>query len=225
MLQSPGDGDGAISGSNEVSSPEAQTSDQRLLAKILGHDVAGLSGADKARALIAAHGDLHGVLRTELHRLLEVVPLTDEELNLLEAMRGALSFVSEDDRLSKPAIGSFSALEAYLQCSSQRDASLLLLDQRNRLQADITVSTALGQHQLPAAGDVIRLALEYGASAAIVVQSRRGAVGSVEPAVINQAKIVERRLRVVGIVLQDYVIRGDERCVSMRACGLICGFQ
>jgi DNA repair protein RadC len=221
MLQSPGDGDGAISGFNEVSSPEAQSAGQRLLTKILSDGVAGLSSSDKARALIAAHGDLQGVLRTESHRLMGVVPLSDEELSLLEIMRRAVGFAS-DDSLSKPTIGSLSALEGYLRGSSERDASLLLLDQRNRLQADIAFSTAVGQHQLPAARDVIRLALEHGASAAIAVQSRRGALTMLEPALINQAKIVERSLRIVGVILQDFVLRSDHRCVSMRACGLIC---
>ena len=222
MSQSPGDGDGAISGFNEVSSPEAQSSEQRLLAKIFSDDVAGLSSSDKARALIAAHGDLHGVLRTESHRLMGVVPLSDEELSLLEIMRRAAGFASDHDSLSKPTIGSLSALEAYLRCSSERDASLLLLDQRNRLQADVAFSTTVGQHHLPAARDVIRLALEHGASAAIAVQSRRGALTMLEPALINQAKIVERSLRIVDVILQDFVLRSDNRCVSMRACGLIC---
>lgn len=224
MLQSPGDGDRAASGFKEVSSPEAQSSDQRLLTKILTDDVAGLSGSDKARALIAAHRDLYRVLRMELHRLRGVVPLSDEDLSLLDAMRLAVGCVSEDDSLSKPVIGSLSALEAYLQCSSESDANLLLLDQRNRLQADVAFSMAVGQ-QLAAARDVTRLALEYGASAAIVVQGWSAAVTLVEPALINQAKIVERSLLVVGILLQDYVLRSDDGCVSMRASGLICCSQ
>lgn len=225
MLQSPGDGDRAASGFKEVASPEAQPSDQRLLTKILTDDVAGLSGSDKARALIAAHRDLYRVLRMEFHRLRGVVPLSDEDLSLLETMRRAVGCVSEDDSLSKPVIGSLSALEAYLQCSSESDASLLLLDQRNRLQADVACSMAVGQQQLAAARNVTRLALEYGASAAIVVQGRSAAVTLVEPALINQAKIVERSLLVVGILLQDYVLRSDDGCVSMRASGLICCSQ
>jgi hypothetical protein len=71
--------------------------------------------------------------------------------------------------LNKPAIDRFSALKAYLQ-SSLRDISLLLLDQRNRLQADVGLNEAVGRNQVSAA-HVVRLALEYGASAAIVVQS------------------------------------------------------
>jgi DNA repair protein RadC len=221
MLQSAGDGKQGIPDFNEVSSPERRSSDQRLLAKILRDDGGGLSGSQRARVLIAAHGDLNGVLRTESHRLKGLVHLSDEELGLLEIMRRAAGLFSENDSLNKPAIGSLSALKAYLQSSLERDISLLLLDQRNRLQADVGLNEAVPRNQVSAA-HVVRLALEYGASAAIVVQSWRSVAISFEPALIDRAKIVERSLRVVDIILQDYVLRSDDRCISMRASGLIC---
>jgi DNA repair protein RadC len=128
--------------------------------------------------------------------------------------------------LSRPVIGSLSALETYLGLSLERDLNLdpraLLLDRCNRLLVEVALKDDLRQDAIGAATDLIRAALEHGASAAIVVQSGRRAATSFEPALINRAKIVERSLKVIGIVLHDYVCRSDHGCASMRASGFLC---
>lgn len=225
MWQSGGDDYRANPTSNEVSSAEGQALDEQLLAKILSDHVGPLSGSDKARALIAAHSDLGGVLRAESHRLGLVVPLSDEEMSLLEVMRRAARLVSEREVLKTPVIGSLSALQAYLESSLERDVSphlqALLLDQRNRLQADVPLKDRDGQDAIMVGRDLTRVALQYGASATIVVQTGKRAATSFEAELINQATITQRSLQDVDIVLHDYVRRSDHGWVSMRASGLL----
>jgi DNA repair protein RadC len=226
MSQNAGDDSPAIPGVNEAPPVERQGSEEQLLARILRDDVAGLSGCDKARALIASNGDLGHVLRAEPHRLRVVVPLSNEDLSLLNILRRAAGLASKNEVLSRPVIGSLSALEAYLRSALGADVSLelraLLLDQRNRLQADVALKHHPGQDATTAARDLIRIALEHGASAAIVVQGGRRDANCFETALIDRAKIVERSLQAVGIVLHDYVRRNHLGCASMRASGFLC---
>lgn len=225
MWQSAGDDDRAIPVCNEVSSPERQALEAQVLAKIFSDHAGPLSGFGRARALIAAHGDLGGVLRTECRRLRLVVPLSDEEMTLLEIMRRAVGVIPAKEVLTRPVIGSLSALEAYLESSLEKNVSpdlrALLLDQRNRLRADVPLKDRVGQEAIMVARDLIHVALEHGASAAIVAQSGKRAATSFEAALVNQTKIVQRSLQVVDLVLHDYVRRSDRGWVSMRASGLL----
>ena len=212
---------------NGASAKRQSSSDKKLLAKILSDDAAGLSGFDKACALIAAHGDLGCVLRTENHQLSMVAPLSEDEISLLETMRRTAGLISDKDVSRRPIIKSLSALKVYLRSSSEREVWLcpraLLLDQCNRLLADVALENCFRKDANTTARDLIRLACKYGGSAAIVVQSGGRAAPAFEAALVNQAKIVSRTLRVVGILLHDYVRWSDRGCESMRDLGLFCG--
>jgi DNA repair protein RadC len=225
MSESAGGNPFAIPGSEEGSSTEQWASDEQLLAKLLSDHVTSLSGSDRSHALVAAYGDLGGILRTEPDRLRLVVPLSNEEISLLKIMRRAADLAFEKDVMSRPVIGSLSALLAYLGPSSKRDVSLglraLLLDQSNRLQADVPRKDKVEPEAVMTARELVQVALEHGASAVIVVESGGRASTSFEAALINQAKIVQRSLKAVDIVLHDYVRRSGVHWLSMRASGLL----
>jgi DNA repair protein RadC len=214
---------GAWGGLNGRSLLASGSQDEQLLAKILPDNVAGSSGSDKARALIAAHGDLERILQAESHQLRMVVPLSQDEIDLLESMRRVAGLVPKE--VLRPVINSISSLEVYLRTSSKRESSgdprALLLDRRNRLQGDAVLENYLRQDVITASRELIRIVRKHGGSAAIITESRRRAGTSFEPALIAHAKGVGGTLRAVGIVLHDYVRWSDRACESMRGLGLL----
>lgn len=133
--------------------------------------------------------------------------------------------VLEADVLDQPVIATSTALRDYLFASQAHDQAelvrVLLLDSRNRLIRDVVVARGSANAASIQPREVIRLCLETGATAMILVHNHPS--GDPAPSACDIA--VTRRLAALagelGIELHDHMIVARAGLTSLRAQGAI----
>jgi DNA repair protein RadC len=224
MLQSPTGESSGIFSSQGLSLPAERRNGEDLLTTAPNENVIGISASDRARALIATLGSLGRVLQANNDRLNTIVRQSNGELNLLELLRRAARSVLEQKTLNEPVVGSLSALEVYLESSLEMDDTAwtraLLLDQHNQVKADVILHDDCACDIVQVKQNLIQAALNYGASAAILIRRDSDPLASFPTALIDIAKMAHQDLKRIGVLLHDYVLWDQHRCISMRASGV-----
>ncbi|MBV1917783.1 MAG: DNA repair protein RadC, partial [Sphingomonadaceae bacterium] len=178
-----------------------------------------------ARTLIQRFGSLAGVLNADA-RALEGHPGMGKssaaalKIAVLAARRLAREQVRE-----QPVLGSWQALIDYLTIDmahlTVERVRILFLNSRNMLIHDEHVGDGSINEAAIHPREVIRSALDLGATALILVHNHPS--GSAEPsrADIEITNRIAEAGRLLGIVVHDHVIIGREGHVSLRAKGLV----
>ena len=178
-----------------------------------------------ARSLLRRFGSLAGVFNAEPRALARHPGMGETSaaairIVALAARRFARSAVSE-----KPILASWQALVDYLTIDMAHltieRVRVLYLDVKNRLIADEQVSEGTTDEAAVHPREVIRKALDLGASALILVHNHPS--GSPQPsrADIQITNRIAEAGQHLGIVVHDHVIIGREGHVSLKAKGLI----
>lgn len=178
-----------------------------------------------AKALLARFGSLAGVFNAD-PRALSAHPGMGESsaaairIVALAARRMARSVVQE-----KPVLASWQALIDYLAIDmahlTNERVRVLYLDTRNRLVLDHLVGDGSIDEAAIHPREVVKKALDIGASALILVHNHPS--GSPEPsrADIQITSRIAEAGRLLGIVVHDHIIVGREGHVSLKSRGLI----
>ena len=125
----------------------------------------------------------------------------------------------------RPVLGSWQALLDYLTIDmahlTVERVRVLYLDTRNRLIVDHHVGDGSVDEAAIHPREVVRKALDVGATALILVHNHPS--GNPEPsrADIDITRRIAEAGRLLGIVVHDHVIVGREGHVSLKAKGLI----
>ncbi len=178
-----------------------------------------------AKALIARFGGLAGVFNADPAALGKVKGMGETGAAALKAVALAARRMARGEVLSKPVLGSWQALlddltidMAHLTVERVR---VLYLDTRNRLIADHHLGDGSVDEAMIHPREVVKKALDVGASAMILVHNHPS--GNPEPsrADIQITQRIAEAGRLLGIVVHDHVIVGREGHVSLKAKGLI----
>jgi DNA repair protein RadC len=125
----------------------------------------------------------------------------------------------------QPVLGSWQALLDYLTIDmahlTVERVRVLYLDTRNRLVLDDHVGDGSIDEAAIHPREVIRKALDIGASALILVHNHPSGDPSPSRADIQITQRIAEAGRLLGIVVHDHVIVGREGHTSLRAKGLL----
>lgn len=178
-----------------------------------------------AKALLKRFGSLAAVLNAEPAALQQVSGMGETSAAALKSVAVAARRMARSEISEKPVLGSWQALLDYLAIDmahlTVERVRVLYLDTRNRLIDDHHVGDGSIDEAAIHPREVIRRAMDLGASALILVHNHPS--GSPEP---SQADIqITNRIaeagRLLGVIVHDHVIVGREGHVSLRAKGLI----
>lgn len=178
-----------------------------------------------AKALIARFGSLAGVLNADHHALAEVEGMGEVSAAALKAVALAARRMARGEVTHKPVLGSWQALLDYLTIDmahlTVERVRVLYLDTRNRLILDYQAQEGTIDEAAIHPREVVKKALEVGASAMILVHNHPS--GNPEPsrADIQITQRIAEAGRLLGITVHDHVIVGREGHVSLKAKGLI----
>ena len=178
-----------------------------------------------AKALIARFGSLAGVLNADHHALAEVEGMGEVSAAALKAVALAARRMARGEVTQKPVLGSWQALLDYLTIDmahlTVERVRVLYLDTRNRLILDYQAQEGTIDEAAIHPREVVKKALEVGASAMILVHNHPS--GNPEPsrADIQITQRIAEAGRLLGITVHDHVIVGREGHVSLKAKGLI----
>ena len=128
-----------------------------------------------AKALIARFGSFADVIAAKRERLMEVEGVGEAVVNQLKIVEAAAQRLAKGKVLGRPALSSWAALLDYCMAAMARSQTeefrVLFLDRKNVLVADEVQSKGTVDHTPVYPREIVRRALEHGASAIILVHN------------------------------------------------------
>jgi DNA repair protein RadC len=178
-----------------------------------------------ARTLLKQFGSLAGVFNADPAALARHPGMGETSAAALRIVALAARRMARTQATAQPMLSSWQALIDYLTIDmahlTVERVRVLYLDTKNRLIRDEHVSDGSIDEAAIHPREVIRRALDLGATAIIIVHNHPS--GSPEPsrADIQITNRIAEAGRLLGIVVHDHVIIGREGHVSLKAKGLI----
>ena len=178
-----------------------------------------------AKALLKRFGSLSAVLNANPAALTQVDGVGETSAAALKSFAIAARRMARSEVKDRPVLGSWQSLLDYLAIDmahlNVERVRVLYLDSRNRLIDDHHVGDGSIDEAAVHPREVIRRAMDLGASALILVHNHPS--GSPEPsrADIQITKKIAEAGRLLGVIVHDHIIIGHEGHVSLRAKGLI----
>lgn len=178
-----------------------------------------------AKQLIKQFGSISGVLNADPAALQRVKGVGETSAAALKSVALAARRMARSEVMQKPVLGSWQSLLDYLAIDmahlTVERVRVLYLDTKNQLIDDHHVGDGSIDEASIHPREVIRRALDIGASALILVHNHPS--GSPEPsrADIHITQRIAEAGRLLGVTVHDHVIVGREGHVSLRAKGLI----
>jgi DNA repair protein RadC len=178
-----------------------------------------------AKALIERFGSLSGVLNAAPGALMQVKGMGETSAAALKSVALAARRMARSEVRQQPVLGSWQALLDYLTIDmahlTVERVRVLYLDTRNRLVLDDHVGDGSIDEAAIHPREVIRKALDIGASALILVHNHPSGDPNPSRADIQITQRIAEAGRLLGIVVHDHVIVGREGHTSLRAKGLL----
>ena len=178
-----------------------------------------------ARTLIDRFGSLAGVLTTDARTLAMHPGMGEATAAALKIVALAARRLARQRVREAPVIGSWQVLIDYLTIDmahlTRERVRVLYLNAQNMLILDDHVGDGSIDEAAIHPREVIRRALDIGATALILVHNHPSGIPEPSRADIEITNRIAEAGRLLGIVVHDHVIIGREGHSSLRAKGLI----
>ncbi|GAB4519186.1 MAG: DNA repair protein RadC [Parvularculaceae bacterium] len=199
--------------------------DYELLELVLFRAIPRRDVKPLAKDLIAKFGDFAGVLAADPARLREVKGVSETVATEIKIVRAAALKLSQQNVLKKHVISSWNELLEYCRAAMAYEAAeqfrILFLDKKNRLIADEIQQRGTVDHTPVYPREVVKRALELGASAIILVHNHPSGDVTPSKADIDMTHKIRDAAKALNIALHDHLIIGREGHASFRSFGLI----
>ncbi|WP_078059436.1 RadC family protein [Tropicimonas marinistellae] len=208
-----------------LSGGHAAMPEYELLEMLLFNAIPRIDTKPLAKRLLAAFGDLNGVIAAPQARLLEVDGATEKvyyQLRLAEAFAHRMARARV---MQRHVLSSWDALMEYCKTvMAHRDTEqfrVLYLDRKNNLVADEAQAEGTVDHVPVYPREIVKRALELNASAVILVHNHP----SGDPSPSNEDIVMTDRIadacQAVGITIHDHVVIGKAENASFRQLGYL----
>jgi DNA repair protein RadC len=178
-----------------------------------------------AKALIQRFGDLASVLGADRAALMAVPEVGEAAVAHLLAVREAGVRLARASVAKRHVISSWQQLLDYCTAVAGHAESerfrLLFLDRKNALIADQEQQQGTVDHVPVYPREVVKSALELGASAVIMVHNHPSGDTTPSRGDIDMTRAVAKALDAVGVQLHDHVVIGRGRHSSFKTLGLL----
>ncbi len=178
-----------------------------------------------AKALIRRFGSLAAVLAAETEALRGVAGMGDAKIATLQVAREAAVRLAREDLHDRPLLTSWDHLIDYCRTTLGHEAveqfRVLFLDRKNRLIADERQQKGTVDHTPVYPREVVKRALELGASALILVHNHPSGDPTPSAADIDMTRAVSAAAESLGIAVHDHLILARSGETSLRGLGLI----
>jgi DNA repair protein RadC len=199
--------------------------DYELLELLLFYSIERVDVKPLAKRLLSDFGSLSAVLAAEPARLRGYPRINERTIALFKAMREVGRRLIRTEIEDRPLLSSWERLldycRAVLAGESTERFHVLYLDRKNRLIADELQQRGTVDHAPVYPREVIRRALELGASAVILLHNHPSGDPTPSRADVEMTKAVRDAADVLGIALHDHVIVGRQGACSLRQKGLL----
>ncbi|NNU79238.1 DNA repair protein RadC [Halovulum dunhuangense] len=203
----------------------AALADYELLELVLFRAIPRRDVKPLAKALLARFGDFNHAISAPAVRLAEVQGVGAAVIQELKIVEAAAHRLAQARVLGRDVLSSWDALLAYCKTAmAHRETEqfrVLFLDRKNVLIADEAQAQGTVDHVPVYPREVVKRALELGASALILVHNHPSGDPEPSSADITMTQRVADAADALGIVLHDHIVVGKARHASFRAMGLL----
>jgi DNA repair protein RadC len=200
--------------------PDYELMELVLFAAIPRRDVKPL-----AKQLIAQFGSFAEVIAAPLSRLREIPGIGESVATQLKIVEAAALRLARTQLLNKPALSSWAALIDYCTAamarSQQEEFRILFLDRKNVLIADEVQTRGTIDHTPVYPREIVKRALELGASAIILVHNHPSGDPTPSRADIEMTRDVAAAAKALSIAVHDHLVIGRSGHASFKSLGLL----
>src|ERR1700689_4248669 len=178
-----------------------------------------------AKALIARFGSFADVIAAKPERLMEVEGVGEAVVNQLKIVEAAAQRLARGKVLGRPALSSWAALLDYCMAAMARSQTeefrVLFLDRKNVLVADEVQSKGTVDHTPVYPREIVRRALEHGASSIILVHNHPSGDPTPSRADIDMTREIAAAAKALKIAVHDHLVIGRGGHASFKSLGLL----
>lgn len=204
-----------------LSGGHAPMPEYELLELMLFNAIGRIDVKPLAKRLLAAFGDLNGVIAASEHRLLQIDGATPRVYYHLRLMEAFAHRMGQAKVLQRDVVSSWDDLVAYCRTvMAHRETEqfrILYLNRRNVLIADEAAGNGTVDHVPVYPREVAKRSLELNATAIILVHNHPSGDPTPSEADIEVTAQVQLACDAIGVVVHDHVIIGKDRETSFRA--------
>ncbi len=197
--------------------------DYELLELILFQCIARVDVKPLAKQLLATFGSLGAVIAAETNRLSAFDKLNPSAVVHLKALYALSQRVAHEEITQNALLGSWDKLITYLKTAlayeTREHFHVLFLNAKNILIADEVQQTGTVNHTPVYPREVIKRALELGATALILVHNHPSGDPTPSPADLTMTQEIAAAGERLDIVLHDHIIISNQGYVSFRDLG------
>lgn len=191
-----------------------------LFAAIPRRDVKPL-----AKSLITRFGSLAAVLNAAIHELVQVKGLNETSAAAIKVVAAAATHLVRAEVMNRPILSSWERLLDYCHAAmahaTREELRLLFLNKKNELIADEVQQTGTVDHTPAYPREIMKRALELGATALIMVHNHPSGDPRPSQEDIDLTRTVIDAAKPFGILLHDHLIVARKSTFSFRNEGLI----
>lgn len=200
--------------------PDYEMMELVLFAAIPRRDVKPL-----AKQLLAKFGSFAEVIAAPRERLLEVEGIGEGVVAQLKIIEAAALRLAKTRLIGKPALSSWAALLDYCAAAMARglreEFRVLFLDRKNILIADEVQSAGTIDHTPVYPREIVKRALDLGASAMILVHNHPSGDPTPSRADIEMTREIQAAAKPLRISVHDHLVIGRSGHASFKSLGLL----
>jgi DNA repair protein RadC len=199
--------------------------DYELLELLLFFSIPQRDTKPLAKALIARFGSFADVIAAAPDRLAETDGVKDATVAALKIVEAAALRLAKARVIGRPVLGSWQALLDYCAAIMARaqteEFRVLYLDRKNALVADEVHQRGTVDHTPVYPREVVKRALELGASAIILVHNHPSGDPTPSRTDIAMTREIAAAAKALKIEVHDHLVIGRGKHASFKALGLL----
>jgi DNA repair protein RadC len=175
--------------------------------------------------LLARCGSFAEVIAAPRERLLEIRGAGESVVHHLKIVEAAAKRLAKTKVLGRPALSSWAALLDYCTATMARSETeefrVLFLDRKNHLIADEVQNRGTVDHTPVYPREIVKRALELGASSLILVHNHPSGDPTPSKADIAMTREITGAAKALSIVVHDHLVIGRGGHASFKTLGLL----
>ncbi|MBY0421884.1 MAG: DNA repair protein RadC [Parvularculaceae bacterium] len=203
----------------------AGVQDYELLELILFRALPRRDVKPLAKELLARFGGFAEVVAAPVERLVETKGVSETVALEIKIVQAAALKLMQERVLNRTVIGNWNALLSYCRAAmadeQKEQFRILFLDKKNNLIADEVQQQGTVDHTPVYPREVVKRALELGASAIILAHNHPSGDPTPSRADVDMTNQIVRAAQTLGIAVHDHIVIGKAREASFKALGLL----
>ncbi len=206
-----------------LANPPDTFPDYELIELLLFYGIPRTDVKPLAKALLTDFKTFSGILAADPGVLRKRHKINEPTLALFKAVRECSRRLLREDVFAQPVISSWSQLNDYCRVTLADEATerfhVLFLNRKNMLIADETQQEGTIDQAAVYPREVMKRALDLGASALILVHNHPSGDPTPSPADIEITRLLVDAGKPLGIAIHDHIIVAKTGNASLRALG------